>query len=38
MNAFCNRFTAVGCAAAVKAAVLFLVEGRQTERIEEAGP
>jgi len=37
MNALCNGFTAGGCAAAAKAADLFLVEGRQPERIEEAG-
>lgn len=39
MNALCNGFTTGGCAAAAaKAALLFLVEGRQPERIEEAGP
>lgn len=39
MNALCNGFTTGSCAtAAAKAAVLFLVEGRQPERIEEAGP
>ncbi len=38
MNALCNGCTTGGCAAAAKAALLFLVEGRQSERIEEAGP
>jgi len=37
MNVLCNRFTSGGFAAAAKAAVLSLVEGRQPERIEEAG-
>jgi len=38
MNALCNGFTAEGCTAAVKAALLFPVEGRPPERVEEAGP
>jgi hypothetical protein len=38
MNALCNRFISEGCAAAAKAALLSLVEGRQPKRIEEAGP
>jgi cobalamin biosynthesis protein CbiD len=39
MNALCNGFTTGGCAAAAtKASVLSLVEGRQPERIEEVGP
>ena len=38
MNALCNGFATEGCAAAAKAAVLFLVESRQPERIEETGP
>lgn len=38
MKALCNGFTTGDCAAAAKAAVLFLVEGRRPERIEEAGP
>ena len=37
MNALCNGLITGGCAAAAKAAVLFLVKGRQPERIEEAG-
>lgn len=38
MNALCSEFTMGGCAAAAKAAGQFLAEGRQTERIGEAGP
>ena len=38
MKALCNGFTTGGCAAVAKAALLFLVEGRQPERIEEAQP
>lgn len=38
MNALCNGLTTGGCAAAAKAAVMSLVESRQSERIEEAGP
>jgi cobalamin biosynthesis protein CbiD len=38
MNALCNGLITGGCAAAaVIAAVLSLVEGRQPEKIEEAG-
>jgi cobalamin biosynthesis protein CbiD len=40
MNALCNGFTRGrgAAAAAAKANVLFIAEGRQPERIEEAQP